>query len=150
MENTLVYKTQCPTCAATGKDTSKDNMAVYSDGQTHCFSCNEHGFVEHSKNVSFSFKKATKEDISDDDDWMDEYRGEFYALPDRKLRAETLEKYRVKAEKNDKGDVIKHHYPYHNEKGEMVGIKTRMVINKKFFASGSTNNKNQLFGQHLD
>ena len=153
MENTLVYKTQCPTCAATGKDNSKDNMAVYSDGQTHCFACNEHSFVEHNKTTKHPPGPLTNKDYpahpSVDKDWIDEYRGEFYALPDRKLRAETLEKYRVKAEKNDKGDVIKHHYPYHNSEGEMVGIKTRMVINKKFFASGDTHNKNQLFGQHL-
>ena len=99
MENTLVYKTQCPTCAATGKDNSKDNMAVYSDGQTHCFACNEHSFVEHNKTTKHPPGPLTNKDYpahpSVDKDWIDEYRGEFYALPDRKLRAETLEKYRV-------------------------------------------------------
>ena len=48
-KNELVRKEQCPVCAKNGKDTSKDNLAVYSDGQTHCFACNKHGFVEHEK-----------------------------------------------------------------------------------------------------
>ena len=44
-KNTLVKKEQCPNCAKLGKDKSKDNLAVYSDGQTHCYACGEHGFV---------------------------------------------------------------------------------------------------------
>jgi twinkle protein len=143
MENKLLRKEQCPDCAETGGDTSKDNMAIYSDGQTHCFACNKHGFVEHTNKV------AVVEETSSTADWLTEYRGEFYSLPDRKLRAETLEKYKVKAEKDAKGKIIKHHYPYHNEKGEMVGIKTRLVANKKFFAHGNTNKNNKLFGQNL-
>lgn len=30
---------QCPKCAEIGRDTSRDNMAVYKDGSTWCFSC---------------------------------------------------------------------------------------------------------------
>ena len=48
-KNKLVRKEQCPSCAKNGKDTSKDNLAVYSDGQTHCFACGEHGYVTHTK-----------------------------------------------------------------------------------------------------
>jgi twinkle protein len=147
MENVLLRKEQCPDCAATGGDTSKDNLAVYSDGQTHCFACNKHGFTEsppgplNNKEYPARPKK--------DEDWIADYRGEYYSLPDRKLRAETLEKYRVKAEKDAQGNVIKHHYPFHNKKGEMVGIKTRLVANKKFFCSGDTSKDNALFGQSL-
>ena len=143
MENKLLRKEQCPDCAETGKDTSKDNMAVYSDGQTHCFACGKHGFVEHTDRVTII------KEVSDEDDWQEEYRGEFYSLPDRKLRAETLEKYKVRAEKDEQGEIIKHHYPYHNKKGEMVGIKTRLVAHKRFFGSGNTAKDNQLFGQSL-
>jgi len=35
----VVEKQQCPACAKIGKDNGRDNMAVYSDGHTHCFSC---------------------------------------------------------------------------------------------------------------
>ena len=89
--------------------------------------------------------KVEKTNTNQDKDWLTEYRGEYYSLPDRKLRAETLEKYKVKAEKDSKGNIIKHHYPFHNKKGEMVGIKTRIVSNKKFFG----NNKKKVFGNYL-
>ena len=35
----LVEKKQCPNCATLGKDNSKDNLAVYTDGHEWCFSC---------------------------------------------------------------------------------------------------------------
>ena len=143
MENKLLRKEQCPDCAKDGGDTSKDNMAVYSDGQTHCYACNTHGFVEHKEKVQVA--ETTKKK-----DWLAEYnRGDYYALPDRKLRAETLEKYKVKSEMDGKGKIIKHHYPNHNKKGEMVGVKTRIVANKQFFGAGKTDATNQLFGQSL-
>ena len=143
MENKLLRKEQCPDCATTGGDTAKDNMAVYSDGQTHCYSCNKHGFVEHGGSAPVKISEPVSKD------WETEYRGEFYSLPERKLRAETLEKYKVKAEKDKEGKIIKHHYPYHNKKGDMVGIKTRLVASKKFFGHGNTAKVNQLFGQNL-
>ena len=33
------YKARCPKCALAGKDTARDNLAVYRDGHTHCFGC---------------------------------------------------------------------------------------------------------------
>jgi len=35
----LLYKTRCPACAAQGKDKSGDNLGVYSDGHSYCYSC---------------------------------------------------------------------------------------------------------------
>ena len=35
----LISKERCPSCAELGKDTSSDNLAVYSDGHTWCFAC---------------------------------------------------------------------------------------------------------------
>lgn len=35
----LIKKTRCPRCASLGKDTSKDNLAIYSDGHEWCYSC---------------------------------------------------------------------------------------------------------------
>ena len=143
MDNKVIRKEQCPACAKKGKDTSKDNLAVYDDGQTHCFSCGEHGYVEHHRTKPIQIKEKS------DDSWLHEYRGDYYSLPDRKLRAETLQKFKVKCEKDSKDNVIKHHYPYFNQKGDMVGMKTRIVANKSFFGKGDTTNTNMLFGQHL-
>jgi len=143
VDNKLLRKEQCPDCAKNNKDLSKDNLAVYSDGQTHCFSCGKHGYVTHTTNKPIQIKEK------DDDSWVHEYRGEFCSLPDRNLRSETLEKYGIKCEKDAEGRVIKHHYPYYNQKGEMVGMKTRLVDSKKFFCSGNTSSNNMLFGQNL-
>ena len=33
---------QCPRCAENGRDRHADNLAVYSDGGSHCFSCGYH------------------------------------------------------------------------------------------------------------
>ena len=141
--NTLLRKEQCPQCAERGKDTSKDNLCVYSDGQTHCYACDYHSFGDKNTPIVTPPTKKT------DDSWKHDYRGEYYSLPDRNLRATTLEKFKVKCEKDDKGNVIKHHYPYHNQQNDMVGIKTRVVAGKKFFGSGNTSSKNKLFGQNI-
>jgi len=143
VDNKLIRKEQCPDCAKNNKDTSKDNLAVYSDGQTHCFSCGKHGYVTHTT------KKPIQIEEKDDDSWLHDYRGEFCSLSDRNLRAETLEKFKVKCEKDSEGRVIKHHYPYYNQKGKMVGMKTRLVDSKRFYCSGNTSSTNQLFGQNL-
>jgi twinkle protein len=140
----VTHKEQCPKCASTGGDKHGDNLSVYDDGHAFCFKCSH--FIKGGKMGNadpIQFKKQ------DDDSWVHNYRGEYHPLSDRKIRAETLEKYKVKVEKDAQGKVIKHHYPYHNNKGEMVGIKTRLVSNKKFFGSGDTSSSNMLFGQHM-
>ena len=38
----VLSKEQCPECAKEGNDASGDNLAVYSDGHTHCFACGYH------------------------------------------------------------------------------------------------------------
>jgi len=39
MASHLLYKTRCSACAAQGKDKSGDNLGVYSDGHSYCYSC---------------------------------------------------------------------------------------------------------------
>ena len=39
MTSQLLYKTRCPACAERGADKSGDNLAVYDDGHSYCFSC---------------------------------------------------------------------------------------------------------------
>lgn len=38
----VVRKEQCPQCAKHGRDRHRDNLAIYSDGGMHCFSCGYH------------------------------------------------------------------------------------------------------------
>lgn len=39
MNSYVIKKERCPKCAAQGRDTSHDNLAIYSDGHKYCFSC---------------------------------------------------------------------------------------------------------------
>lgn len=38
-ESYLLRKERCPRCASNGKDTSADNLSVWSDGHVYCFAC---------------------------------------------------------------------------------------------------------------
>ena len=143
MQSSLIGKEQCPTCADAGQDKHQDNLSVYDDGHTHCFKCGHHTKADGTRTATAPTKKVA------DDNWIHEYVGEYYPLTERKIRAETVERYGVKIEIDSKGQPIKHHYPYHNQKGELVGMKTRMVSGKRFFGKGNTDKSNQLFGQHL-
>ena len=142
MDSKVSHKAQCPRCASKGEDNNKDNLAVYEDGHSHCFKCNYH---IHSDSPTIGGVKSKVYD----DSWKDKYIGDYHHLTDRHIRAETLERYKVKVEVDDNGKDIKHHYPYFNQEGQMVGIKTRIVEGKRFFGSGNTDKTNQLFGQHM-
>ncbi len=45
----VIKHTQCPECAKWGRDNSKDNLAIYSDGGEHCFGCGFHVFPDKIK-----------------------------------------------------------------------------------------------------
>lgn len=53
---------QCPRCAKLGRDRAKDNLAVYSDGHTHCFGCGYHTFLD--KIEQYKHKQVVTENIS--------------------------------------------------------------------------------------
>jgi len=68
------------------------------------------------------------------------------ALPDRKLRKDTLEHFNVRvglSEENGE-DITAHYYPYYKD-GELVAFKVRMVADKKFWSVGSVKDVD-LFG----
>ena len=142
MSSNLLHKEQCPSCASRGEDTNQDNLSVYDDGHSYCYKC---GHTIKSKD----FRPAKTKAITEDNLWVNEYKGDFYPLNERKIRGETLERYKVKVEVDASGKDIKHHYPYFNQEGQMVGIKTRLVNGKRFFGKGDTSKDNQLFGQHM-
>ena len=137
-ESKVIGKARCPECAKKGDDTAGDNLALYSNGGEHCFSC---GYT----------KRGTGEVVNSTPSSVDlsKYKGKAMFLEDRNLRADTLSKYGVKIEVDNGGVPTKHHYPYHNQKGELVGFKTRVIEGKRFFGNGDNSSNNQLFGQNL-
>lgn len=59
MANFLRHE-QCPYCASLGNDSSQDNLAVYDDGSTYCFSCTR------STAVSGASSNKSKQSIDPD------------------------------------------------------------------------------------
>lgn len=68
------------------------------------------------------------------------------ALPDRKLKKETLDHFNVRCAVSEENgeDITAHYYPYTND-GELVAYKVRIVKDKKFWSVGSVKNVD-LFG----
>lgn len=54
----LIRQERCPQCAKLGRDISHDNLAVYSDSHTHCYSCGYHTYSD--KVSQFNARKRTE------------------------------------------------------------------------------------------
>jgi hypothetical protein len=55
----FIRQERCPECAKQGRDVSADNLAIYSDGHTHCFSCGYHTFADGIKQFNAKPNPAT-------------------------------------------------------------------------------------------
>jgi len=68
MTSTILYKTRCPRCAEQGKDLHGDNLGVYSDGHSYCYSC---GYVtsNNSRRTSNLKKPFQEINLPLDCDW---------------------------------------------------------------------------------
>ena len=58
-ESYLIKQEQCPICIKEGRDFTGDNLAVYSDGHTWCYS--GHGFVSGGSKLTQFINKQVKE-----------------------------------------------------------------------------------------
>ena len=73
--------------------------------------------------------------------------GVIAAIPDRRINQATAQRYGVTVEYGTDGQIVKHHYPYHDkDTGAVTGTKVRIVENKSFYATGGFENA-ALFGQ---
>lgn len=63
---TILYKTRCPACAEQGKDKHGDNLAVYADGHSYCYSC---GHVTNGNKIPHIKKKIQLVELPLDCDW---------------------------------------------------------------------------------
>lgn len=59
--NVVEAKERCPKCAAKGKDTRGDNLAIYSDGHKWCFACQYHEPSDHIKLLEAAISEKVKE-----------------------------------------------------------------------------------------
>ena len=104
-----------------------------------CFGCGKFvadPYHDKPKDYKPTFIRKTKEQIQAEIADITDYRT--VDLPDRKLKAYALEYFGVKIglSEEDGHTPITHHYPYHNESGELVGYKNRIIENKKMWSVG--------------
>ena len=141
----LLRHQQCPQCAVNGQDRSGDNLAVYSDGGSHCFACGYHVHgteeyngerdkVENIKDFSEEAKQRIKENTAT--------KGRGYRGLDDKITAPFGIRYEYD---ETTGNVAKQYYPV-TIKGELSGYKIRMEP-KDFRSVGETGKVCDLFGQ---
>ena len=133
VESTFVQHEPCPSCG------SSDNLARYSDGHAVCFSggCNhyEHG----NGQIGQIAQRKPMRSL--------EMTGVIAAIPDRRISQSTCQRYGVTVEYGTDGQIVKHHYPYHNkDTGAVTGTKVRITETKSFYATGEFNDAG-LFGQ---
>ena len=132
VESTFVQHEPCPACG------SKDNLARYSDGHAVCFTggCSHY---ERGDGQVISIQQKPARSL--------EMTGVIAAIPDRRINQATAQRYGVTVEYGTDGQIVKHHYPYHDkDTGAVTGTKVRIVENKSFYATGGFENA-ALFGQ---
>ena len=113
------YHDACNTCG------SSDGLAVYTDGHTFCFVCQEWtGTNSNSSQSTFTMS----------------YQGSAQRLQKRNLSEKTCQRYKILKD----GDVLRMYY--HNSSGSPIGAKVR-TKNKVFTYEGESDGS--FFGQHL-
>ena len=145
------YHVPCSSCG------SSDARSINANGSSYCFSCQsyfpaENGdYINTTKGGEDMQVAEELDNISSIADKVNElYKNadaSFMSIKDRGIAEETCKKYGVKASMNN-GMIGTHIYPYHDETGSLIGMKTRYVKNKQFSIVGSTSNSG-LFGQQL-
>ena len=141
------FKSQCPKCVEKGGDKSKDNLANYSDGGKHCFSCGYH--VHGDENY---VPNEEEEEMLDDIKEMSEdskkriKEGTTHKLTWRGIRPETNKFFGVVYEcSQETGAPIKQFVPTTIDNAH-VGYKTRLFPKDFSHPVGEVGQKCDLIG----
>lgn len=147
----VIRKEQCPECAENGRDNSRDNLVVYSDGGVHCYSCGYHKASLEYK-MKTGFIKEPYEVIQMAGDFNLEMWGKLKESTTTKTKGyrgfteDTCIKFGVRQAFDEKSGEVTHQY-YPITKGyELSGVKWRDA-NKKFYNRGEAGSDCDLFGQ---
>src|SRR5258705_2915963 len=114
---------RCPECASRGLDTSGDNLGVYDDGHSYCFSCEYY----HSPTSKAS---ATQLGFS------------YQYCPWRGISSSTFESFGCQTKCDEGGQPISVGFRYPN--GD---IKVRLIDKKEFYWITKSPEKHGLFGR---
>jgi twinkle protein len=133
------YKLPCPKCGGS------DPVAKNKDGSAKCFSC---GTFFSSYEEAIEGKVIQKNNnYKKGSTFLSSYTGVFGSLTDRGISETVAKKYGVRIVYNNSGEIAQHIYPYYNG-NEIVGTKTRLVVDKDFRFHG-TYEGTGLFGEQL-
>lgn len=113
----------------------------------YCFACAKHvADPYHDKPHGYKPQVFIKsaEQIAQEIEAIEDYP--VVALPERKLRKESLDHYGIKIGVSEADGVtpVTHYYPYYRN-GELIGYKVRLIENKRMWAIGTTK-LSDLFG----
>lgn len=140
------FKSQCPKCVEKGGDKSRDNLANYSDGGKHCFSCGYH--VHGDENYTPSEEEEVLDDIKEMSDESKERikQGTTHKLTWRGIRPETNKFFGVVYEcSQETGLPIKQFVPTTIDNA-LVGYKTRLFPKDFSHPVGEVGSKCDLIG----
>lgn len=155
-ESYVVRKEACPRCTEKGRDTSKNNLAIYSNGGAYCWSADcdyrviskdylKDEIIELPIYESNNLSSFTK------DDW-NELKKQTSTNPRgwRGLDQSTCEVYHVYHQFNvETGQVVKQFYPL-SSATDFCGMKVKVAEPKNFYAEGSNKiDTTELFGQSV-
>ena len=113
---------------------SSDANSLYDDGHTHCFNC---GTTEQENTIEE--RSVLRDSVAPK---RMEIKGTVKSIPERGITQQTCEKFGVTQHEG------KQYYPYANEGGAVIAVKSRTVADKSFSINGDFRAAT-LFGQHL-
>ena len=137
------YHQPCPLCG------SSDAASINDDGSAYCFSCDKriNNYEEFTgESIQNQLTTNVEEFKVHQTNSINEIEGNFEALTDRGISLSTAKKFNVKAVKNNKGEIVKHFYPYCIA-AEVTSYKVRET-GKHFSWRGSSQGTG-LFGQSV-
>ncbi len=140
------FKSQCPKCVEKGGDKSRDNLANYSDGGKHCFSCGYH--VHGDENYIPSEEEDMLDDIKEMSVESKERikQGTTHKVTWRGIRPETNKFFGVTYEcSQETGLPIKQFVPTTIDNAH-VGYKTRVFPKDFSHPVGEVGQKCDLIG----
>lgn len=126
------YDTQCPECAAEGKDTACDNLRVYDSGKAFCVA--RHGNIDLEEQEEIEQPKLDPSMVS----------GHYSPLDKRGISKETCEKYGYQVNQEKKCHIAN----FYDSVGNVVMQKIRYP-GKQFEIKGNSSYVNRFYGQHL-
>ena len=134
------YHQPCPLCG------SSDAASINDDGSAYCFSCDKRVGDYANLTEGNSINNNVEEFKVKQTNSINEIEGSFVQLTDRGISLETAKKYNVKAVTNDKGEIVKHFYPY-SVAAEVTSYKVRET--GKYFSWRGSSQGTGLFGQSI-